>query len=153
MLNPCSLCSAKCCKNYIITVTSFDILRVLQNRNKKEGEFVELHEARLLNFDTDTLLEFSDHPRSHVLGFKSNPCFFLDEHNRCTIHEFAPLTCRRYPFNIYSQMKGRYCPLPSSLLFKLKGPTVSSKQVLEELDSYKEIVTAPSTKVLGFLVH
>ena len=139
MVNPCSSCSAECCSNYIITVTSFDVLRAADASGKKPEEFAVLHEPRLLGFDPDLILETSDGYGSYLLGIKSHPCFFLKD-RRCTIHEQAPLSCRYYPHTVAGTMNARFCPLLPSIYFRLRGPETDKGKLMLELDAYKSIV-------------
>jgi Fe-S-cluster containining protein len=140
VINPCSICSAHCCKNYVITVTSFDVLRICQNTNKKAEDFALFHPPRLLSFDADTILDFEDDYRGGILSFKSHPCIFLGKDNLCTAHEHAPMSCRRYPYQLNDKLNARFCPLPSEILFRIKGPDINKSPLIKELDEYKEIV-------------
>src|SRR4030095_9460926 len=140
MVNPCSLCPANCCKSYTITVTAFDVLRVIKNTGKKPEEFAVLHQARLLSYDPDTTLEMEDDNWVYILGFKSHPCVFLGKDNLCTIHEFAPMACRRYPYQLNDKLNTRFCPLPSQILFRLKGPDIKTGPLVKELEAHKKIV-------------
>ena len=140
MLNPCSLCSAHCCKSYTITVTAFDVARICGATGKKPEEFAVLHQTRLLSYDPDLTLDIKDDNWTYLLGFPSHPCIFLGKDNLCTIHEHAPMSCRRYPFDLGNKMNTRFCPLPSQLLFRLKGPDIKTTQYQKELEEYKKIV-------------
>ena len=141
--NPCSLCTALCCKNYVITVTSFDILRIMEKTGKKPEEFVLLSEARLLNLDNDAVLECYDGKEryDYLLTFKSHPCYFLGDDNNCTIHEFAPLGCRLYPHNSNGKVMPRaLCPTIPKILFKIRGSDVKTQAYLNQMNDYKKIV-------------
>ncbi|MEW6722358.1 MAG: YkgJ family cysteine cluster protein [Candidatus Micrarchaeota archaeon] len=140
MVNPCSLCPAHCCKSYIITVTAFDILRASRATGRHFSDFAQLHQARLLSYDPDTTLDIKDDGWVYLLGFKSHPCIFLGKDNLCTIHEHAPLSCRRYPYQLSERLNTRFCPLPSQLIFRLKGPDIPKNPLVRELDEYKKIV-------------
>lgn len=140
MVNPCSLCPAHCCKSYTITVTAFDVLRVCKKTGKPHSEFATLHQARLLAFDPDTTLDMEDDGWVYILGFKSHPCVFLGKDNLCTVHESAPMSCRRYPFQLNDKLNTRFCPLPSQLIFRLKGPDIETPPLVRELEAYKKIV-------------
>ncbi len=143
MLNPCSFCPANCCKSYTITVTAFDVFRVCKATGRKPEEFVVFHQARLLSYDPDTTLDMKDDPWPCILGFKSHPCIFLGKDNLCTIHESAPLSCRRYPYQLNDKLNTRFCPLPSQLLFRIKGPDISASSlspIVKEMIDYKTIV-------------
>lgn len=137
MFNPCSLCQANCCKTYRISVTSFDVKRICNLGIKPD--FAIFHPPTLLLFDPDTVLDFEDDYRGGILGFKSHPCYFL-KNNRCTIHKYAPLSCRRYPYTISDYLNARFCPLSSSLLFRIKGADIKKGVLLKELNAYKAIV-------------
>ena len=166
MINPCSLCSAKCCKEYLITVTSFDILRIMQNTNKKPEEFCSLIYARILNPNNETVLECYEKdgdkfPIEFVLALKSHPCTFLGKDNRCTIYKFAPLSCRLYPYkNTDREMIPRpLCPSVSNLLFRIQRPSVKIAEYQKHMIAYKEIVAKWNKKkgtpeeCMGFLLE
>lgn len=140
MINPCSFCEATCCKTYVITVTTFDILRIAEHTRQKPESFAVLHPLKTLNYDPDTVLDTTDGVGSYLLGLKSHPCTFLGKDNQCTIHEFAPLSCQRYPYTFSNKMNTRFCPLPSQLFFKLKGPDISNSPLIKELNNYKLVV-------------
>ena len=139
MANPCSLCDANCCKSYTITVTSFDVLRLSKKTGKKPEEFATLSQARLLAFDPDTTLDMSDDGWVYLLGIRSHPCFFLKK-NRCSAHESAPMSCRRYPFQLDGKLNARFCPFASQILFRLKGPDIKTDPMVQELELHKKIV-------------
>ncbi|MFH2100675.1 MAG: YkgJ family cysteine cluster protein [Candidatus Micrarchaeota archaeon] len=141
-INPCSLCSAPCCKDYTVTVTSFDILTISQRAKLPPSKFAKIAECTLFNKDPETVLRFSDvdFPEGYILIIKSHPCFFLDIKNRCMIHEYAPLTCRRYPFDISGRMNARYCPSHSKLLFLIQGPEVEVKPYMRRIEAYRKLV-------------
>ncbi|MBI5046153.1 YkgJ family cysteine cluster protein [Candidatus Micrarchaeota archaeon] len=153
MLSPCSICPAHCCKTYTITVTSFDIFRIAQNTNKPLESFATLHPLRMLAYDPDMVLDIKNENKRtgpcdtpsvttdyFLLGLQSHPCTFLGKDNLCTIHKFAPMTCRRYPFDLSDKLNTRFCPLPSQLLFRLKGPDIQKTEMIRELEAYKKIV-------------
>jgi len=93
----------------------------------------------MLAYDPDTVLDFEDDYRGGIIGFKSHPCYFLKD-NKCTIHKFAPLSCKRYPFTIYNTLNARFCPFSSKILFKINGSDVKSDPLVKELAKYKLIV-------------
>lgn len=138
MPNPCSFCDANCCKSYTLTVTAFDILRIMEATGRKAAEFATLHQARLLAFDPDMTLDMEDDPWVYLLGIKSHPCMFLDK-ARCMVHAAAPLSCRRYPFQLDGKLNGRFCPLASQLAFSLKGPDISAGGMEKELALQKKL--------------
>ncbi len=141
MLSPCSLCSARCCKDHYISVTIFDVLRISEKTGKKPEEIAALYPLRLINFDNDTILEFYDngYPAEHILCLKSHPCVFL-EGKRCSIHDFAPSVCKTYPKRINGTFNLRLCPFPSGLLFRILG-TDMPRDYADELRKYKKIVS------------
>jgi len=136
MLNPCSLCSAECCKDHYITVTIFDIIRIAEKTGRKSEEFAEIYPLRLINFDNDTVLETQE--GEFILCLKSHPCIFL-RNKKCSIHEFAPSVCRTYPKQINGKFNFRLCPFPSSVLFRICG-TDMPEEYSDELKEYKKIV-------------
>ncbi len=158
MLNPCSLCTANCCKSYTITVTAFDVLRAARRSGRKPAEFAVLHQARLLSYDPDNTLDMADDDWVYLLGFRSHPCVFLGKDNLCTIHGDAPMSCRRYPYQLDGKLNSRFCPLSSHLLFRLKGADIPPTELVKELKEHREIVkewnSKPGKKAecMGFLL-
>jgi Fe-S-cluster containining protein len=142
MVSPCSLCNASCCKDLYITVTIFDILRIMEETKKKHEEFAIIYPLRLLNFDNETVLECKEKEEKyiseHILCLKSHPCIFL-ESNHCTIHKIAPSVCKSFPKGIDGKFKTKLCPSPAGLAFRVLG-TESRAEYKWELDTYKEIV-------------
>jgi len=69
------------------------------------------------------------------------------------------MSCRRYPFQLDGKLNTRFCPLPSQLLFRAKGPDIKTGQMVRELDLHKEIVKEWNKKhgskeeCLGFLLR
>ncbi len=137
MVNPCALCKANCCKTYIITVTSFDVKRIIEKGHKPD--FVKFHPPNLLAYDPDSVLDFTDDYRGGLLGFKSHPCNFI-KNNRCTIYEYSPLSCKRYPFDLSGKINTRLCPVVPSLAFRLTGVSITHEEVLSEYNEYRRIV-------------
>lgn len=127
MVNPCEFCDARCCKDYLVTVTSFDIARISRKTGLKPEEFSYLSPCRIINYDPRTVLLCRENgvEREYLLCIKSWPCHFL-KGGKCTIHDFAPLACRLYPFNSKGEkLKSVRCPaLPDFLFSFVEKPDV-----------------------------
>jgi Fe-S-cluster containining protein len=140
---PCSGCSAPCCRDYLITVTSFDVLRIAERLGKEPAEFSSLQDAKILNLDEDTVLECYEGGLRYdcLLALGSHPCIFLGSGSRCTIHDFAPYTCRSYPFNSAGKVLGRARCGPLRLLaFRASGVSISHGEFFSQMKRYKELV-------------
>ena len=141
--NDCSGCS-KCCENMkgLITLDPYDIYRILDGLNqlivcesplvsnsvkaflegKKQvtfvdiyGEFIELSVDRFIIIPT---LKMND---------KTGKCAFLNENDRCSIHDYRSGICRLFPMGRLYEDGGFYyflqkdeCPYPSKTKVKLK---------------------------------
>jgi len=143
MISPCTGCSAPCCRDYLITITSFDVQRILDNSKLKVEDFAELAPAKLLNLNDELVLEcYEDGLRyDYVLALKSHPCTFLDEKNKCTIHSFAPYICRTYPYNSAKRLIGRArCNFFQKAAFAVSGVEISSTEYSEQISAYIELV-------------
>ena len=117
-------------------------MRVIERTDKKPSEFCELVPLRILNFDNETVLECYDGKLryEYLLAFKSHPCYFLKD-NFCSIHEFAPLACKLYPYQSNEKFMPRaLCPALAKILFKIKKPDMRGEDYLKQLNAYKEIV-------------
>ena len=124
-MNICGLCDARCCKDYVITITAYDALKIIDEYGYDPHDFLNLHFARIFNVDESTVLYCDEEDGSsigYLFALKSHPCWFLDERtNKCRIYENAPLTCKLYPFNTsYKFNRWARCPYFSKLLFKLE---------------------------------
>ncbi|MEW6748150.1 MAG: YkgJ family cysteine cluster protein [Candidatus Micrarchaeota archaeon] len=139
MRGPCSFCKSECCKTYTISVTIFDIIRIMEATGKPWQDFAVLHQARLLSFDPDTTIDMEDDGWTYLLGIKSHPCVFLEK-NLCSIHNAAPLSCKRYPFRLDGSLNARFCPLLSNLLFRFKKPDIPARQMEGEISLHKDVV-------------
>jgi Fe-S-cluster containining protein len=139
----CTGCGAPCCREHLITVTSFDVSRIAANNRRNPREFALLHPASILNLDEDTVLECyeGDFRSDFILALNSHPCVFLGENKLCTIHDFAPYNCRTYPFNSAGGMLARSrCGALRLCGFRLSGPSISAGEFSSQLKEYKELV-------------
>ena len=78
----CLDCAA-CCKNYSPRFKVPDIKRAAKRLKMKEGQFIETY--LLLDSDGD-----------YVVNRK--PCPFLGVDNYCSIYEYRPSDCSRFPY-------------------------------------------------------
>ena len=132
---------APCCRDYIITATSQDILRISKKTGKKPEEFAELAPATILNLNESLVLECHEKGLryDYVLALKSHPCIFLGENSLCTIHEFAPYVCRSYPMNsIGKPLKGSKCGLIRGAAFRIGGVSISKEEYSAQMKDYME---------------
>lgn len=74
---------ANCCKNYSPRFKMPDIKRIAKHLRMKESQFI------------DTYL-YLDEDGDYVV--QSHPCPFLGEDNKCSIYEYRPRDCARYPY-------------------------------------------------------
>ncbi|MEW5996602.1 MAG: YkgJ family cysteine cluster protein [Candidatus Micrarchaeota archaeon] len=138
MPSPCMLCGAECCKNHLITVTAFDVLRIAGD-GYRASDFAGFAPARRINYDNEMVLEFHDTgcAEDYLLCIKSHPCYFL-EWGRCSIHKIAPYVCRAYPRNSSGKMIGRMCPGIPRLMFSIFGTEIPPEYG-KEIDAYRRI--------------
>lgn len=139
MLSPCMLCGAECCRNHLITVTAFDVLRIEED-GYRASDFARLAPCRILNYDNDMVLEMHDSgcAEDYLLALKSHPCYFL-EWGRCTIHKIAPSVCKAYPKNAQGKMIGRLCPRVPRIMHSVLGTQIRPEYA-KEIDAYRLIV-------------
>jgi Fe-S-cluster containining protein len=146
-MNGCTFCDARCCKEALITVTSFDVLRISKSLKLKPENFADFYEPRFIRVNWDTVIEAKD--GLYVLALKSRPCIFL-KNNKCSIFNTAPLSCRVYPHNIYGNFNQfALCPALSKVVFKINNPgKIYSEQLKKELELYINIVRKASLRKL-----
>ncbi|MEM4166492.1 MAG: YkgJ family cysteine cluster protein [Candidatus Bilamarchaeaceae archaeon] len=139
MFSPCRLCNGNCCISFVITVTSFDILRIVKATGLKPEEFAELRRLDILSFDDNHVVECKNgkYTESYLLTLKSHPCYFFDSKKGCKIHKAKPLACRIYPHNENGDFgKRSLCPFLPFLFFHFLGP---SKKLLQQYRKEKKL--------------
>ena len=140
--SPCSGCKAPCCRDYLITLTSFDVSRIAENTKKKPEEFAQLSRANILNLNESTILEcYEKNERyDYLLALNSHPCTFLKE-SKCSIHNFAPYICRFYPYTSEGKILGRArCNIIQKAGFKLAGVSISKEAYSNQITEYMKLV-------------
>ncbi len=146
MVNPCDFCDARCCKEYLVTVTSFDVLRVSESCNIAPEKFCYLAPCNILNYDPRAVL-LCYHGRyslEHLLAFRSWPCYFL-KGGRCSIYQHAPLTCKQYPYTAKGKKMTRArCPAVSDVIFSFRKP--GDNGFRKWVERYYEIVERWNSK-------
>lgn len=129
LFGPCSQCTGKCCKNYTVCLTAFDLARL--GTCTKLLDSVRAVEASQLNkpntqgfflFEKNQLKEYFVCLKREKL----ENCTFLGKQNECTIYENRPRVCRVYPFTMDENKKLDYkesfrCPIG----WKLDAETTS----------------------------
>lgn len=139
MLGPCLLCGAECCRNHLITITAFDMLRLAED-GYRPSDFAVLAPLKILNYDNEMVLEAHDSgcAEDYLLAIKSHPCYFL-EGRGCSVHKLAPSVCKAYPKNAQGKMIGRLCPGVPKAMHSLLGTQIR-KEYEKEIDAYRLIV-------------
>ncbi|MEM3373239.1 MAG: YkgJ family cysteine cluster protein [Candidatus Anstonellales archaeon] len=148
---PCKFCDARCCKDYVITISSFDILKIVETlkiERKDYNRYFVLEEASILNKDESTVIFAYDDDKKlyeFVLALKSQPCVFLQKDNKCSIYAVAPLVCKLYPFRYNGKfLKSARCTLFSKTLFYVMKNQSEIDSIAntfsENLDKYRYII-------------
>ena len=143
----CDLCEAICCKDLIITITSFDMIRIRDKLKKNVDEFCCLYQPKFIRVNWQTVIESVD--GFFVLALKSRPCIFLSG-NKCSIFSFAPLSCKCYPHNMFGSFSNlAVCKEIPKVIIKISNPGFSYvSKFKEEYEAYIEIVKEVSKKKL-----
>ena len=138
------MCNGNCCVSFVITITSFDLLRIMKETGLKPEEFSDLRRLDILSYDDSQIIEckedkFKDY---YLLSLKSHPCYFFDSKKGCKIHSAKPIACRIYPFNEDEKFSEKsMCPIISGLLFRAsKSPKEDILRYKKEKELYSEIV-------------
>ncbi len=97
----CTRCG-NCCREPVALVTDEDIRRIALNTGRTAGEIVDFYAQDEIdwNLSNPGWIRLGDEHR--ILGLRRNEggCRFLGKDDLCSIYEFRPVTCRRYPFNV-----------------------------------------------------
>ena len=115
---PCSICPAKCCRNYAVSLTANDMMRIAEVAELSkvvQAEDAGGHDSKLApNF----LISIEGKEIAHILRLRRDnreTCIFLGKNNLCQIYDNRPRKCRTYPFakmNSKIEMKnGNRCPV------------------------------------------
>lgn len=118
--SPCNHCPAKCCRNYSVSLTRFDFIRLSSIPNLDLLSVVVFDLA--LNHDPllapSFLLNLDGSEKLYIVRLKrdkTESCIFLNKNNLCTIYEKRPQKCRTYPFvkiqNSLNLKEGARCPV------------------------------------------
>ncbi len=87
--------SGDCCRKNEIPVTEKEVERIM-DKGWELDQFLESLMPVVLPGKTE-----GTRIKAYILKKKpfTRDCVFLDEENRCKIHEFKPFACRMYPFS------------------------------------------------------
>ncbi len=108
----CLTC-ANCCKNYSPRFKTPDIKRISKKLKMKEADFIE------------TYLQL-DEEGDYVA--RTKPCPFLGEDNACSIYDYRPSDCARFPYTdedvLYKRpaitlKNSSFCPIVYYVMEKL----------------------------------
>jgi len=108
----CLTC-ANCCKTYSPRFKTPDVKRIAKKLSMKEGAFIDV----FLRVDEDG-----------DFVVKSQPCPFLNNDNTCSIYEFRPSDCARFPYTdediiikrqALTIKNSEFCPITYYVLEKL----------------------------------
>ncbi len=96
----CRCCGA-CCriKNGIVRVSDNEIRKISDYLGVSENEFIAEH--------TDIA---PDRKGLILKSREDGSCFYLDENNRCEIHEVKPRKCATFPFEWVNPDSSTVCP-------------------------------------------
>ncbi|OIO21339.1 hypothetical protein AUJ17_03360 [Candidatus Micrarchaeota archaeon CG1_02_47_40] len=121
VFEPCASCGAKCCINYRVVLTDFDVKRIVKSESIAPEVFCELvreeevkHEEKAVIFLSDG----KDKINSYVLCLKrrrNGHCVFLGKEGKCLLYGARPTVCRCYPFEVgekgeLTKVKNYSCP-------------------------------------------
>ncbi len=104
---------ANCCKTSSPIFIEKDVNRIAKHLNIKPVHFYEKYLMRDDEFD---------------IVLKENPCYFLDQDNKCTIYDVRPRACSEYPHTdrkkmsqilMLTKQNAEICPAVSRILDKM----------------------------------
>ena len=104
----CTGC-ANCCKEPIVLVTDQDVKRIMKHTGQTAEEIVDFYKPSEIEWGKREpgWIKLSSGRRIMGLRRKKIGCQYLGEDDLCTIYEHRPVTCRRYPFDIEFDEKGK----------------------------------------------
>lgn len=97
----CARCTAKCCKNYNVYITAYDVARISARMNDLNW----VNAVRAEQVKTPLAHSFFLFPKGVLEEYflflkrdKRENCVFLGKENNCLAYNERPMTCRVYPF-------------------------------------------------------
>jgi Fe-S-cluster containining protein len=111
---PCSVCTARCCKNYDVFIDHEDLKINLDKSFIKKIEY-----TKSFGYVPNFILWENDTKKKWVLCLE-NPdktCIFLVD-NKCSIYEKRPLICKTYPHYVdreKTKVMKNLCPVKWNL--------------------------------------
>ncbi|MBI4399700.1 YkgJ family cysteine cluster protein [Candidatus Micrarchaeota archaeon] len=98
---PCAECTAKCCKNYVVAITAYDLVRLVDKVDSLDWVDVVKATSVEIPLAHRFFLFNEGFPEEYLLCLKrdnAESCIFLGKNNYCGVYNFRPMTCRVYPF-------------------------------------------------------
>lgn len=146
---PCASCNVPCCKRFVVPITGFDLLRILELGGRARGicRLVDSTDIELSDHSTVFILEQGElREKSLVLRRVDGICGFFRE-GRCSIWSKHPYACKTYPFvereDKIGYAKTFVCPR------EWRKDDYSEKRVLEEIERMSEEI-AEHNKIVRF---
>ena len=101
-------CCGNCCREPIVLVTDEDIRRIIAHTHQNPLEVVDFYTPEDVEWDTDQPGWIHLKSGLQIMGLRRNDqgCQYLGEDDLCTIYEYRPVTCRRYPFDVEMDESG-----------------------------------------------
>lgn len=101
-------CCGNCCREPIALVTDEDIRRIVRHTGRTAGNVVEFYTSDEIEWSLSNPGWIRLRNDQRIMGLRRNErgCRFLGRDDLCTIYEFRPVTCRRYPFNVEFDDRG-----------------------------------------------
>ena len=95
-----------CCRLFVVTVSHFDIYRIMDKTGLHPKEFIQMSESD--GKDDKEALTYIHGRKCMALKHlpeEQDACRFLDQDNLCSIHEAKPGVCKTWPLDFNNQQE------------------------------------------------
>ncbi len=179
ILEPCLSCKAKCCINFRVNLTSFDIKRIVEGTGLNPEQFCELVSEEEVRHAEKSSIFLRDRKTGKVCSYliclkrrRNGHCMFLGRESSsgqgepqgrqplgkdygCSIHAVRPMVCRCYPFKLgisgkVERLNNYRCPRGWSQKEILEGGYLDNLEIREkETEEYAKHSREWNARVSG----
>ena len=97
----CTRCG-NCCRDPIVLVTDEDVRRIIEGTDQAACDVVDFYKPSEIEWGEDQPGWIRLKSGQRIMGLRrtESGCQYLGEDDLCTIYDYRPVTCRRYPFDL-----------------------------------------------------
>ncbi len=103
----CTRCG-NCCRDPIVLVTDEDVRRIVEGTDQAACDVVDFYKPSEIEWGEDQPGWIRLKSGQRIMGLRrtESGCQYLGGDDLCTIYDYRPVTCRRYPFDLEFDEEG-----------------------------------------------